>query len=53
MKARQITVAFDEPVALGEIVKMLKVKYPNKEIVIGPGLAKNGIPNDWIIVHDK
>lgn len=52
MKAHQFTVAYNKPININELVTLLQKHY-GTDIEIGQGLATNGIPHDWIVVHNE
>jgi hypothetical protein len=51
VKTRQFTVAFAEPVDVRELKRVLEAWYDIVEI--GSGVTVNGIPNDYLVVHNE
>lgn len=53
MKATQFTVAFTEPISVRELYEILAAHYNINTVELGQGKFVNGLPHDWIVIHNE
>lgn len=53
MKTRQVVLGFQKPVDTKTLVKVLEAAFGKDSVTVGKGQAVNGIPNDWMVVHNE
>ena len=53
MRTRQVVLGFQKPVDIAALVKLIETAYGKGSVTLGQGQAVNGIPNDWIVVHNE
>jgi hypothetical protein len=53
VRTRQVVLGFQKPVDIATLVKLIEAAYGKGSVTLGQGQAVNGIPNDWIVVHNE
>lgn len=53
MRSTQFTVAFTEAISVRELYEILAAHYNKQNVELGHGVFVNGLPHDWIVIHNE